>query len=279
MQALRSAASAPATASLRTRIVHAAARTVSSAAPAPTRIIPRAAVSIVAATRATAGAAVEFALVRRATPPDAGVWSLPGGKIEAGEPAFVAATRELREETGLAEVLWHPAPFTASDAIHQRVKTDISSVRDAEARMPRRGEKAEMELAFHYLIAQYAAFIPDKSAVQLLAGDDASEAEWFSLEAIEHLDSIDRISTGIAGVCRTFLALEGAGVLDRAAAGDILDALCDPQQSSAVPVVPSGVAAKTQRQWRTRKYAALPRRAGPGRPPVIVPPPPQARKV
>jgi 8-oxo-dGTP diphosphatase len=40
-------------------------------------------------------------LVERAKAPRAGLWSLPGGHIEAGEEAAVAALRELREETGV----------------------------------------------------------------------------------------------------------------------------------------------------------------------------------
>jgi 8-oxo-dGTP diphosphatase len=40
-------------------------------------------------------------LVERAKPPRAGLWSLPGGHIEAGEPAAAAALRELAEETGI----------------------------------------------------------------------------------------------------------------------------------------------------------------------------------
>lgn len=40
-------------------------------------------------------------LVERAKGPAEGLWSLPGGEIEAGETAEAAARREVEEETGL----------------------------------------------------------------------------------------------------------------------------------------------------------------------------------
>lgn len=40
-------------------------------------------------------------LIRRGTPPLAGDWSIPGGRIEFGERAEAAALRELKEETGV----------------------------------------------------------------------------------------------------------------------------------------------------------------------------------
>ncbi len=53
-----------------------------------------------------AGAVVRDALgrlllIRRGREPSAGMWSLPGGRVEPGESAAAAAAREVREETGL----------------------------------------------------------------------------------------------------------------------------------------------------------------------------------
>ena len=40
-------------------------------------------------------------LVRRGKPPDAGRWSVPGGKLEPSETLVQGVAREVREETGL----------------------------------------------------------------------------------------------------------------------------------------------------------------------------------
>lgn len=46
-------------------------------------------------------AAGRLLLVRRGREPGRGLWSVPGGRCEPGEPAAAAVVREVREETGL----------------------------------------------------------------------------------------------------------------------------------------------------------------------------------
>ncbi|MFL6690493.1 MAG: NUDIX hydrolase [Alphaproteobacteria bacterium] len=43
----------------------------------------------------------QLLLVRRGQPPRAGEWSIPGGRVEAGETLREALVREVAEETGL----------------------------------------------------------------------------------------------------------------------------------------------------------------------------------
>jgi ADP-ribose pyrophosphatase YjhB (NUDIX family) len=43
----------------------------------------------------------EYLLIKRASEPDKGLWSVPGGMVELGEKAEKAAIREAKEETGL----------------------------------------------------------------------------------------------------------------------------------------------------------------------------------
>lgn len=47
-------------------------------------------------------------LIQRARAPYSGMWTLPGGRLEAGETAEQCATREIKEELGLCAYRLQP---------------------------------------------------------------------------------------------------------------------------------------------------------------------------
>jgi 8-oxo-dGTP diphosphatase len=96
-------------------------------------------------------------LVRRKRAPHAGLWSLPGGKVESGEQPRDAMRRELKEETGLeAEILGI-----------------VNTVRLA----------AEGAQSGYRLMVFYGR----PTGGVLAAGGDAEGAEWVHLDDIEAL--------------------------------------------------------------------------------------------
>lgn len=101
-------------------------------------------------------------LVRRANPPDAGLWGFPGGKIDVGESIQVAAIRELHEETGVRGEA--RCIFTAVDAFD-------------------RSEHGEIRRHF-ILIAVLCHWLSGEP----VAGDDALEARWFDLASLDKAD-------------------------------------------------------------------------------------------
>ena len=114
----------------------------------------------------------EVLLIRRANPPRQGEWSLPGGRIEPGEPVLDAAHRELREETGVeAELIGLIDVVDGVFPEHER----------------------------HYVLIDYAM---RWTAGEPVAGDDASEARFFAIDAalalVEWSETERVIRTGAA---------------------------------------------------------------------------------
>ncbi|MBP5197738.1 MAG: NUDIX hydrolase [Lachnospiraceae bacterium] len=99
-------------------------------------------------------------LIKRGDHPFMGCWALPGGFIEENETAYMAACRELREETGLSGIYL--------DQIYTFTKP---------GRDPRTWV---MSIA-------YLALVQTLSEVK--GDDDASDADWFDLRVSD--DSIE----------------------------------------------------------------------------------------
>ncbi len=105
-------------------------------------------------------------LAQRAKPPLAGVWSLPGGKVEAGETVAEAALRELGEETGIV------ADLLGQVAVHDVI------VRDANG-----------QLQAHYVIAVHAGLWRTGEPV---GASDVSDAAFFPIAALDDIPTTDR---------------------------------------------------------------------------------------
>ena len=180
---------------------------------APAAAVPRAAVAIVARCEPPGGRTARYGLVQRANPPNRGMWSLPGGKIEAGEGTLSAARRELREETGLGEdadaatggrgtkgalrgVRWAGgAPFTSSDSIHLGPDGGVR---------------------WHYVISQCFAEIGPVGAEPptMTASDDAADARWWTMAEIRDGVGEGTVSAGVERVVDRAEAMRSAGLLE-----------------------------------------------------------------
>lgn len=94
-------------------------------------------------------------MVQRVRPPYAGMWSLPGGKLDLGETLESALIREMREETGL------DIAVSGYAGLLESIYPDNSNN--------------------HYVILDY--FIKVLGGT-LHPADDAADARWFELEEI-----------------------------------------------------------------------------------------------
>jgi ADP-ribose pyrophosphatase YjhB (NUDIX family) len=102
-------------------------------------------------------------LVRRANPPQAGRWTVPGGRVEPGEALSAAVERELREETGLRV---HCGPFL--------------------------GWVERMGPGYHFVILDFAVDVPEGQPAPS-PGGDASEVAWVPMGALAAVDLVDGV--------------------------------------------------------------------------------------
>jgi ADP-ribose pyrophosphatase YjhB (NUDIX family) len=108
-------------------------------------------------------------LIQRGHDPEAGRWSLPGGRVEPGETDAQALAREMLEETGLIVT---PGPL-AGAVERPGTGGTVLDIRD------------------------YAATVTGGT---LAAGDDAADARWVRPGDVASLP----LTTGLADVLRSW---------------------------------------------------------------------------
>ncbi|MDN5748825.1 MAG: NUDIX domain-containing protein [Pseudonocardia sp.] len=101
-------------------------------------------------------------LVRRGNEPGRGRWSVPGGRVEAGEDDAAALVREMREETGLTV---------------------------------RPGRLVGRVSRGRYAVADYVCTVVGG---ELQAGDDALDARWCAAADLTGLPLVDELVETLA---------------------------------------------------------------------------------
>lgn len=102
-------------------------------------------------------------LVLRGREPGAGLWSIPGGKVEPGESLEAALRREVLEETAL--------------------EVDVGEYVGTVERPAPDGDV--------FVIHDYRATpAPGATAAAVRAGDDAADVGWFTPDQVRALDTV-----------------------------------------------------------------------------------------
>ena len=104
-------------------------------------------------------------LIKRGHEPGAGLWSVPGGRVEPGETDSEALVREMREETGLA---------VQAGPLLGRVRRPAQDGPAADGGQ----ERTVLD------IRDYAATVTGGT---LCPGDDAVEARWLAVSELPSL--------------------------------------------------------------------------------------------
>jgi len=112
-------------------------------------------------------------LIQRRNEPGAGLWSLPGGRVKAGETDQRAVVREVAEETGLVVTCGRLVGFVE--------------------RPGRPGSVFE--------IRDYAALV---TGGRLAAGDDAADTRWVTPAQAAALDAAGQLTDGLVAALRSW---------------------------------------------------------------------------
>ena len=105
----------------------------------------------------------ELLMVRRATEPGRGRWSVPGGRVDRGETLAEAVVRELHEETGLEGVCG-----------------------------PLMGWTEIIDEEHHFVVLDFEVTVLGPQ--EPTPGEDASEAEWVPVWTVPELDLVDGLA-------------------------------------------------------------------------------------
>ena len=103
-------------------------------------------------------------LIRRGHGPGQGDWSVPGGRVEAGELMAEAVVRELAEETGLEGVCGELIGWV------ERIGED-----------------------HHFVILDFSVTLLDPDA-EPVAGEDAQEVAWVPLHEVADVKLVDGLA-------------------------------------------------------------------------------------
>jgi ADP-ribose pyrophosphatase YjhB (NUDIX family) len=107
-------------------------------------------------------------LIKRGHEPDAGLWSLPGGRVEPGETDEQAVVREVSEETGLSVV----CDRLVGSVMRPGLDGAVVDIRD------------------------YSVTV---TGGELAAGDDAADARWVSPADLARLPVTSGLIEALSG--------------------------------------------------------------------------------